>query len=374
MTNVNDTKSDDAQLSSDPQECPECKQQLLHFDPQYKLYECKNEKCLATFSAEDYNRKIDQSISSDSDSEPKLGKPVVGNQFFDLNTRRWKSLKFRRVPISLSQTFGAVMLIVVILPIFAFGLIRIASSWLHWISLPWIEGWGELYFWGIPWEIFLVIGGLYSIYKGMIEMESIRKGLIVLASISAVIFIGLWVALPGNIINVLFWQGPDGERQEAYVIGEEARFDLSALVVGADRHLIWLHNNPSAENPTWAELRQFLLEDKTDKISYQDNSFVCGDYAELVHNNAETLGIRAGYVCIDFYNTNIGHAINVFRTTDHGLIYIDCTGVPSADLNADKRVALANNSSYIAVSIFDNPDYEAEWETMGQVSDFVVQW
>jgi len=53
--------------------------------------------------------------------------------------------------------------------------------------------------------------------------------------------------------------------------------------------------------------------------------YVCADFAEEVHNNAEAAGIVAGWVGIRFEGTDEGHAINAFETIDKGLVYIDCT-------------------------------------------------
>ncbi|WP_129597148.1 hypothetical protein [Methanohalophilus profundi] len=89
-----------------------------------------------------------------------------------------------------------------------------------------------------------------------------------------------------------------------------------------------LHNYHNATNPSHSELLVFLKSDTTDEIPYDPDEFECADYAVTLHNNAERAGIRAGVVTVDFddkrWNNN-GHALNVFRTTDRGMIYIDCT-------------------------------------------------
>ena len=97
---------------------------------------------------------------------------------------------------------------------------------------------------------------------------------------------------------------------------------------GGDGKAIILDNNPDAANPTYAELVAFIKSDPTDTREYVANgsgAYVCADFAEEVHNNAERRGIRAAWVGITFENTEEGHAINAFETTDKGLVYIDCT-------------------------------------------------
>ncbi|MCX6013709.1 MAG: hypothetical protein NTV30_09995, partial [Chloroflexi bacterium] len=153
-----------------------------------------------------------------------------------------------------------------------------------------------------------------------------------------------------------------------YVYTEEGR------VVGAKGNPIILKNNRHAENPTWEELKQFLLEDNTDKILYEDAIFVCSDFSETLHNNAEKAGIKAGYVCITFFNSTTGHTLNVFTTTDRGIIYIDDTGTETGILNADKTVDCAKDAYYQPVSIFPNPGYFLMWENMGTVKEIWVQW
>ena len=106
-------------------------------------------------------------------------------------------------------------------------------------------------------------------------------------------------------------------------------YENGALQVGGDGEPIELTNNPDATNPTYGELVAFIQEDPTDTNDYLENpyiGYVCADFAEDVHNNAEAAGIRAAWVSIQFEGSDKGHASNAFETTDMGLVYIDCTG------------------------------------------------
>jgi len=110
-------------------------------------------------------------------------------------------------------------------------------------------------------------------------------------------------------------------------------YENGAIAVGRDGEPIELINNPNATDPTYAELIAFIKEDSTDEHRYFSGStefsslsYVCSDFAEDVHNNAEAAGIRAAWVSIDFGGDDEGHACNAFETTDKGLVYIDCTG------------------------------------------------
>jgi len=120
---------------------------------------------------------------------------------------------------------------------------------------------------------------------------------------------------------------------------------------------VCLVNYKNATDPTWGELIAFLQSDDTDGQPYIEDSFVCADFAEMLHNNAEASGIKAAWVAVDFefvlptlvtpplvpiapYNFSRatdkklnygfsflgeGHALNAFNTTDKGLVYVDCT-------------------------------------------------
>jgi hypothetical protein len=83
-----------------------------------------------------------------------------------------------------------------------------------------------------------------------------------------------------------------------------------------------LQNNEGAKNPSWDMLIQFLESDQTEIIPYTED-FTCSDYALMLHNNAELMGIRAGYVALD--GRDLCHALNVFEVVDRGITYVDCT-------------------------------------------------
>jgi hypothetical protein len=87
---------------------------------------------------------------------------------------------------------------------------------------------------------------------------------------------------------------------------------------------MYIHNSPDARNVTYGGLMDFILQDKTDQLIYNDARFVCIDFAVAVHDNAELRNISAGVVTCSIGGTL--HALNVFNTTDRGLVYIDSTG------------------------------------------------
>jgi hypothetical protein len=138
------------------------------------------------------------------------------------------------------------------------------------------------------------------------------------------------------------------------------------VLVGADGEPIELVNNPNATNPTYAELIAFIEADATDTNTYLDGGprgYVCSDFAQDVHNNAEAAGIRAAWVSIDLEGDDKGHALNAFETTDKGLVYIDCTG-------GDRFVYFPTLDEYLKISSrYDilKPVPVIEWDKVAYV-------
>jgi hypothetical protein len=146
-------------------------------------------------------------------------------------------------------------------------------------------------------------------------------------------------------------------------------------MVGADGHWITLVNNPAARNPSWAELKAFLSRDTTDKQRYVQGGFTCGDFAEMLHNNAEAAGLRTAIVAVVLKPANlpegvIKHSLNAFETSDKGTVYIDSTS-SSQGLYADKIVDVAVGRAYIPVTI----EGRQAWTDMGRIEAVeIFQW
>lgn len=133
-------------------------------------------------------------------------------------------------------------------------------------------------------------------------------------------------------------------------------------------------NNSRSVNPSWSQLQSFIFADKTDESPYVLGSYVCGEFASDLHNNAEASGIRCALVALEFQD--VWHACNAFLTTDRGLVFIDCTGVISGDgpSNCDKSVNVKLGLDYIPVSLFPQPGWLSVWENMGIILDVQIYW
>ena len=160
---------------------------------------------------------------------------------------------------------------------------------------------------------------------------------------------------------------------------EEYVFYKGAVMVGACNQYIVLRNNPSAKNPAWADLKAFLKADQTDRQAYIAGKFTCGDFAEILHNNAEAAGIRSAIVAVELKPDSLAegviyHSLDAFETTDHGLMYIDDTS-SSQGYYADKEVNVVVGDDYAAVSIFPQPGQMLTWPSMGKIMAIdVFQW
>lgn len=139
----------------------------------------------------------------------------------------------------------------------------------------------------------------------------------------------------------------------------------------ANGRKVLLINNRCARNPTYSELIEFLKVDTTKKIGYKPKKFVCADFAQLLHNRAEKYGIRAAWVAVKFTDGEL-HACNAFRTTDCGLVFVDCTNseMHESGEGYDSTVIVRINSEYRPKEINDGWQYNP----MGITEKYKVYW
>jgi hypothetical protein len=75
------------------------------------------------------------------------------------------------------------------------------------------------------------------------------------------------------------------------------------------------------KNPTFQELRDFILRDPTNRNEFIPNQYECRHFATEVDNNAEAEGLRCAFVLLCYDQGQ--HAVVAFDTTDQGLVYIE---------------------------------------------------
>jgi len=152
--------------------------------------------------------------------------------------------------------------------------------------------------------------------------------------------------------------------------GSVVSSDVQPPYQGAD-----IVNYETASNPTWAWLLDFLRNDRTDEKAYVPGVCMCGDFARDLHNNAERAGIRAAFVVIELVGAD--HALNAFKTTDRGLVFIDCTGLVAWEpgpSNCDKLVDVRLGKRYVPKSLFPESGWSVTWESTGIVHDVEIYW
>ncbi|NQT72031.1 MAG: hypothetical protein HQ553_04585 [Chloroflexi bacterium] len=153
---------------------------------------------------------------------------------------------------------------------------------------------------------------------------------------------------------------------------------------------IELINNSHAKDVSWDVLRAFLMEDATNEETYSEE-VACGEFAEKVHNNAESEGIKSAIAVINLKSTE-PHALNAFNTIDKGLIYIDCTGPEREYEKAhsylyDKvaYVSIGKELGFMSIGrkpVFSYDVYEFRkemyksniWESVGIVQSVEIYW
>lgn len=86
------------------------------------------------------------------------------------------------------------------------------------------------------------------------------------------------------------------------------------------------------KNPTFQELRDFILKDLTSRHPFVPNKYECRHFATAVVNDAVSQGIMCGFVLLCFDQGQ--HAVVAFDTTDRGLIYIE----PQTDAAIEPKV------------------------------------
>ena len=128
-----------------------------------------------------------------------------------------------------------------------------------------------------------------------------------------VVFIGAWA---------LNEQLPAGEdmRLEMPMVDQN-----NACLVDTAGKPVLLAKNPNAVNPTLQEVIDFARQTHVSSLPYTPGKFVCTEFARLLHDKAEDFGYRCAFVSVHF-QTGEGHALTAFRTTDYGLVFVDCTG------------------------------------------------
>lgn len=157
--------------------------------------------------------------------------------------------------------------------------------------------------------------------------------------------------------------------------------DGERLINGLGTRPIELHENPSALDPSWKDLTDFLKYDVTDWLTNMPDFCTSTDFAERLHNSAEANGWRCAYVAVEIRGHDGVYGLNAFETTDYGLVFIDSNGKinfekpdephPYFDTIVDVKLG----KYYIQELVFPYPTLKSWKVTLGRITRIhMVQW
>ena len=249
-------------------------------------------------------------------------------------------------------------------------------SWFDVISLPWFQDAQLVLVYGfIPAELVIAIAtALFAL--GILANLGLIRGILA-ASITMGALVTAATVIDRDVWLGVTWRGRDGERRESVVFSGPATFaPTSSKIAKADGTLVKLLNSTTAHDPESLEqIYNFLRRDRTDELPYEPGRFVCADFAERLHNQAEAAGLRCAYVTLDFASGEM-HASNAFRLRNGTMVFVDCTnsrgnGKTRGPASHDTLVQVEVGRPYTPEPINDVP---WTFAPMGVVRDFAVQW
>lgn len=148
-----------------------------------------------------------------------------------------------------------------------------------------------------------------------------------------------------------------------------------------EKGVVELINNPYAKDVTFKEVIIYFMLGRANQFMWE------GDWAYLIHNDAEAYGIRCGWVLIprwhdtkakiekfgkDTMGTNDKYfACLSFNTTDQGLVYIDCVPDHQDYLTNITYANVEVGQEYLTFGLFIS-DYQSSM--MFIVDDFCIFW
>jgi len=379
-----------ARYSKQYEKCPECGHDL-RFDSTMLFWRCTNPKCKRIYTYDGLRQAQpgeSTSYRSDFQSRDTYTSKYYNENWAPYEPRRKKS---RRAPKIIGITLACILAIVILIAVDPFSPSLSAN----------------------PSNLCFTVDNGLNPPAQTLEIGSSREGITWLATDNA-----QWLNLnpasgstdretsitlsadvlgmhPGKYAAAVTISAPDAkntplevlvsliitETRETLAIREAVNGDTDNVEIYYDTQPpyskglaytnINLVNNELAVDPTWQELSEFTRHDATDENPYLVGSYMCGSFAETLHNNAEQKGIRAAWVAIDFEGGE-PHALNAFYTVDRGLVFVDCTGggfevvIPSlkdsyrSDIDYDKIAYVQVGAEYGLISLdrAESPSYD----------------
>lgn len=162
--------------------------------------------------------------------------------------------------------------------------------------------------------------------------------------------------------NVGYITGNQEGYSDGYNLGKDEGYDLGEAAGYTTGYTEGLEAGTGhgycLKDPTYAEAVAFLRDDRTDRNTYDEDSYVCSHFSRDVCNNAEVEGWRCAFVKLRYLDS--GHSIVAFETIDRGLVYFE----PQFD--DEVRVELGR--SYAQLNDYVIPYYD------DVIRDILVIW
>lgn len=134
---------------------------------------------------------------------------------------------------------------------------------------------------------------------------------------------------------VLFTSGGSSMAQEQDIRSEVDKILLApGLSIYYSEYIDPSSSNDTVllKNPTFQEMRTFLLQDTTSRNTWVLYTYECRHFATDVNNNAKSAGWQCGFALLCYARGQ--HAVVVFDTIDRGIIFIE----PQTDAAIDVKV------------------------------------
>ena len=131
--------------------------------------------------------------------------------------------------------------------------------------------------------------------------------------------------------------------------------------------------------PTYAEVKRFIENDRTDELFYVPNTFDCTEFSNTLIENAIKEGIFACFLEVNIDSNNDGkidggHAAVQFMTSDMGIITIEPQNDKFIEIplekswwhyfdeknDPDKHIILGYSSCFQRRHIIKNPDFSLD--------------
>ena len=99
--------------------------------------------------------------------------------------------------------------------------------------------------------------------------------------------------------------------------------------------------NPDSQPLDWSAVRSFLEKDDSNKHVYKESAYDCKHFSLELYRRAQTNGMVCRLVLVQFAETEVGHSVVCFPTTDKGDLFIDFTPlIVNGKQIASKTVAM----------------------------------